>query len=64
MNEKDAFRLARKFYNLPKFERNCRIAQEGSRLKKAYRIPGTREHGDYSMLREQVRNFAKKLVSN
>lgn len=61
--EKEAIKTARKFYGLPKFERNCRLAAEGNRMKKAYKIPGTREHGEYSMLCEQVRAFVRQLTA-
>lgn len=64
MTEKDAIRLSRKRYRIAQYERECRIAKEGNREKKAYRIPGTREHGEYRLLCENARHYARKLITD
>ena len=55
------FKAARKVWGLPKFERNCRIDTMGGRRMKAYRIPGTPEHGRYCTLMEYAQDTARKL---
>lgn len=32
---------------MAKFERLCRLTSERGRMKKAYKVPGTREHGKW-----------------
>ena len=55
-------RKLRKKWGLPKFERECRLTYEGSRLKKAYKVPGTREHGWHAMMMMQVyRNIEEAI---
>tara|TARA_B100000131_G_scaffold122529_1_gene119627 strand:+ start:111 stop:359 length:249 start_codon:yes stop_codon:yes gene_type:complete len=54
-------RRLRKHYGLPKFERECRLTHEGSRLKKAYKVPGTREHGYHAMMMMQIRRVLNSL---
>lgn len=45
-------RRIRKAVGLPKFERKCRIINEGKngRPIKAYKVGGTPEHGEYEYL--------------
>lgn len=45
-----AYREYRKKSGMAKFERDCRVvANTTGRLAKAYKVPGTREHGEYCM---------------
>ena len=55
------FRKARKEIGLPDFERNARLTYENNRLKKAYNVPGTLEHGKHVQLMRDVVRLAAKL---
>jgi len=55
-----AFRKARRELGLPRFERECRLVPFAScRMVKAYKVPGTQEHGTYCMLTAQARRLAE-----
>lgn len=64
MTHEKAIRIARKRYGLPKFERECRLTREGRYLKKAYKVPGAAEAGQYHMLCMCANYFAKKLMES
>jgi hypothetical protein len=38
-----------------KLKRECRLASEGGRMKKAWRVPGTKEAGELAMLEALLR---------
>lgn len=62
MTQDQAIRKARRDVGLPKFERECRCTRFGSRMMKAYKVPGTREAGQYEMLRTRVQNLVKEYM--
>lgn len=62
MDRKKAYRVARRHYGIPKFEKNCRLTEEINRLKKAYKVPGTKESGEYATLCRYVQEYAEKLI--
>jgi hypothetical protein len=42
-----------------KYQRDCRVTTEAGRRKKAYRIPGTIEAGQWEMLHAMLRRAEK-----
>jgi len=57
------FRRARRLSGLAKFERQCGVAREGGRCRKAWRVPGTREAGQWSMLASETQRIAYAIVA-
>ena len=53
--------LARRRSGIASFERKCRLTKENSRLKKAYRVPGTKEAGRWYMLNSYTNLLLQKL---
>lgn len=60
-NEK-AWRIARKHYGIPKFEKECRKTYEGKYYRRAYLVPGTAESGKHKMLCEQARHMVNRIL--
>lgn len=60
MKRTEALYKARKQLKIAKFERECRCTMEGNRRKKAYKVPGTPEHGQYSMLLQRMTDLANR----
>ena len=46
----DVWKRARRASGLARFERRCRLTRCGGRYIKAWRVPGTQEHGTHCML--------------
>lgn len=40
----------RRSFGMAQFEKNCRLTPEMGRMKKAWKVPGTQEHGKHAML--------------
>jgi len=55
-----ALRRARRETGIARFERSCRLTQEGRWWKKAWRVPGTREAGRHAMLQAETWRRAKR----
>jgi len=56
------WKQARKESGLARFEReSTRLTHEEGRLKRAYRVPGTREAGQYHMLWVRACDIANQL---
>lgn len=53
-------RKARRAVGLPKFEKECRYTYFRDVLTKAYKVPATREHGEYCNLRRLACEIARK----
>ena len=54
---------ARKKSGLARFERtSTRKTWEGRYLKRAWRVPGTRENGQWSMLRRRCQDIYRNLT--
>lgn len=62
MTHEQAIRKARRAVGLPKFERECRCTMFGAREMKAYKVPGTREAGQYEMLRYRMADLVKEYT--
>jgi len=56
-----AYKKARRVLGIPRFERECRLTSgDTRRQEKAYKVPGTREHGTHCMLTAQARRMAEE----
>lgn len=62
MTQEQAIRKTRRAVGLPKFERECRCTMFGSREMKAHKVPGTREAGQYAMLRYRMDDLVKEYI--
>lgn len=51
---------ARHEVGLPRFERECPVKTMGGKLMKAYRIPGTPEHGRWCSLSNRATEIARR----
>ena len=55
-------KLARRRTGIAAFERRCRCTREFGRRKKAYRVPGTPEHGRHRMLLEMTQREYGRIL--
>lgn len=61
MDRNAAIKIARRRLGIAKFERECRLAMELGRMKKAWRVPGTQEAGRRAMLQRMILDEAARL---
>ena len=55
-------RQLRKELGIAKYERECRLTSENGRMKKAWRVPGTPEHGHHTMLEYEMQRREKRMA--
>jgi len=61
MNE--AYKKFRRESGMARFENGCRLVVEDGILKKAWRVPGTREAGVWNMYRAEYRRSQRKATA-
>ena len=55
------YRQARKAVGIAAFERSCRKTMNiTGRMARAWKVPGTPEHGEHAMLRRSVQNYMNR----
>ena len=62
MTSDPVWRKARRQSGLAHFERNSqRLTRENGRLKRAWRVPGTQEHGSHAMFTRRTEDIVREI---